>query len=334
MPPEIEAVFASPAGALLIFCLRIVDVSCDTMRVLMAVRGKRFIAGVLGFFQALIWIFAVGTAIRYLDSWMHILGYAAGYAMGTFVGITIERLVAYYGRDLSGAHLPFNFQLVHTAWNAREIAALIGEYEAALPEGGWPNWVLGNHDKPRLATRVGRAQARVAAMLLLTLRGTPTLYYGDEIGMCDVPIAPDQVVDPRELNWPGIGLGRDPCRSPMQWDASTNGGFSTIADQPAIGPVRAWYWMVSMPVRAVVSVCSRIPPFRSRQSSSVSRDHSKLSGTGRSAWSTTAVSRPLRRVRSAAISVTSPRVALISTNWVSTSSSNGTCHAHPRWGSA
>jgi uncharacterized protein YebE (UPF0316 family) len=75
--------------------LRIVDVSCDTMRVLFTVRGKRAVAGVLGFFQALIWIFAVGTAIRYLDSWLHILGYAAGYSAGTMVGITIERAVAY-----------------------------------------------------------------------------------------------------------------------------------------------------------------------------------------------------------------------------------------------
>jgi len=90
-----DALFASPYGALLIFCLRIIDVSCDTMRVLFTVRGKRAIAGVLGFFQALIWIFAVGTAIRHLDSWMHILGYAGGYATGTMVGITIEQAVAY-----------------------------------------------------------------------------------------------------------------------------------------------------------------------------------------------------------------------------------------------
>ncbi|HEX5580520.1 MAG TPA: DUF5698 domain-containing protein [Gemmatimonadaceae bacterium] len=95
MSPEIEAVFASPWGALLIFCLRIVDVSCDTMRVLFAVRGKRTFAGFLGFFQALIWIFAVGTAIKYIDSWLHIIGYAGGYAMGTFVGITIEQAVAF-----------------------------------------------------------------------------------------------------------------------------------------------------------------------------------------------------------------------------------------------
>ena len=95
MTPELDAVFASPIGALVIFCLRIVDVSFDTMRVLLAVRGKRFIAAVLGFFQALIWIFAVATAIRYVDSLWHVLGYAGGYATGTFVGITIERMVAY-----------------------------------------------------------------------------------------------------------------------------------------------------------------------------------------------------------------------------------------------
>jgi alpha-glucosidase len=74
---------------------------------------------------------------------------------------------------------------------------------------------------------VGREQARVAAMLLLTLRGTPTLYYGDEIGMLQVPIAPEQVRDPFEKNVPGIGVGRDGCRTPMQWDATANAGFST-----------------------------------------------------------------------------------------------------------
>lgn len=95
MAIDIGALFASPYGALLIFCLRIVDVSCDTMRVLFAVRGRRGIAATLGFFQALVWIFAVGTAIKHLDSWLHILGYAGGYATGTFVGITIEQAVAY-----------------------------------------------------------------------------------------------------------------------------------------------------------------------------------------------------------------------------------------------
>ena len=92
---SIDAAFAAPTGALLIFCLRIVDVSCDTMRVLFAIRGKRGIAGVLGFVEALVWIFAVGNAVRHLDSWLHVLGYAGGYAAGTIVGISIEKAVAY-----------------------------------------------------------------------------------------------------------------------------------------------------------------------------------------------------------------------------------------------
>ena len=96
-----------------------------------------------------------------------------------------------------------------------------------MPSDAWPNWVLGNHDKPRTASRVGAAQARVAAMLLLTLRGTPTLYYGDEIGMHDVAIPADQVQDPFEKNVPGLGLGRDPVRTPMQWTNTESAGFTT-----------------------------------------------------------------------------------------------------------
>src|SRR6476661_461322 len=90
-----DAIFASPWGALVIFGLRIVDVSCDTMRVIFAIRGKRGIAASLGFIQALVWIVAVGNAVKHLDSVLHILGYAGGYAMGTFVGITIEQAIAY-----------------------------------------------------------------------------------------------------------------------------------------------------------------------------------------------------------------------------------------------
>ena len=141
--------------------------------------------------------------------------------------LPVERLMAYYGASGRGAHLPFNFQLIRLPWKAKEIAAAVERYEALLPSYAWPNWVLGNHDKPRIATRAGAAQARVAAMLLLTLRGTPTMYYGDEIGMTDVPIAPDQVQDPFEKNVPGLGLGRDPGRTPMQWSDAEWGGFTT-----------------------------------------------------------------------------------------------------------
>ena len=142
--------------------------------------------------------------------------------------LPFERLVTYYGEGLSGAHLPFNFSLIETPWNARAIARLIERYEGLLPPGAWPNWVLGNHDRPRIASRLGERQARVAAMLLLTLRGTPTLYYGDEIGLPQAAIPPDRVQDPFERNVPGLGLGRDGCRTPMQWDGSRFAGFSAV----------------------------------------------------------------------------------------------------------
>lgn len=139
--------------------------------------------------------------------------------------LPVERLVAYYGGG-RGVHMPFNFQLIEAPWHAREIDRMIEEYDKLVPEGEWPNWVLGNHDKPRIASRVGRAQSRVAAMMLLTLRGTPTMYYGDELGMEDVPIPSDRVQDPWEKNEPGLGLGRDPQRTPMQWDDSPHASFS------------------------------------------------------------------------------------------------------------
>jgi alpha-glucosidase len=141
--------------------------------------------------------------------------------------LPVERLVAYYGLERPGVHLPFNFQLIHAPWNACEIDRMIVEYDRLVPEDEWPNWVLGNHDQHRIASRIGSAQARVAAMLLLTLRGTPTLYYGDEIGMEDGHIPPERVQDPNEKNQPGLGLGRDPERTPMQWDDSPHAGFTT-----------------------------------------------------------------------------------------------------------
>ena len=92
---NIDALFASPWGALAIFLLRIIDVSCDTMRVIFAIRGKRAVAAALGFVQALVWIFAVGNAVKHLGSILHVLGYAGGYAMGTFVGVSLEQAIAY-----------------------------------------------------------------------------------------------------------------------------------------------------------------------------------------------------------------------------------------------
>jgi alpha-glucosidase len=150
--------------------------------------------------------------------------------------LPVERLVTYYGENGSGAHLPFNFQLLRLPYRAPVLREAVARYERLLPADAWPNWVLGNHDHHRIATRVGPAQARVAAMLLLTLRGTPTLYYGDEIGMRDVPIAPEEVRDPYERNVPGLGLGRDPERTPMRWEPGSGAGFTTGRPWLPLGP--------------------------------------------------------------------------------------------------
>jgi alpha-glucosidase len=167
--------------------------------------------------------------------------------------LPLPDLVQYYGmplkegpaemttpetQELNGANLPFNFHLIQTEWKASAIAEIIRNYERLLPPGGWPNYVLGNHDQPRLASRIGAKQARMAAMLLLTLRGTPTMYYGDELGMEDVALSPAQVRDPAEKNEPGKGRGRDPERAPMLWVNAPNAGFTTPEAMPWL-PIEA-----------------------------------------------------------------------------------------------
>jgi len=140
-----------------------------------------------------------------------------------------DRLARWYGTvDRPQVHLPVNFHLVENTWNAASLRRMIADYEASLPQIGWPNWVHGSHDARRIVARVGEAQARVAAMLLLTLRGTPTLYQGDEIGIGEVMIPPDRVRDPQDLRQPGLGIGRDRSRTPIPWDASAYAGFSTV----------------------------------------------------------------------------------------------------------
>lgn len=156
--------------------------------------------------------------------------------------LATKKQVNYYGRKLDECHLPYNFQLILTPWQAQRVREVVEDYEAILPEGAWPNWVLGNHDQHRIATRVGPDQARVANMLLLTLRGTPTVYYGEEIGLEDVPIPLELVRDPPAVNQPELAdvVGRDPERTPMQWDGSPNAGFAPAGVTPWL-PVAADY---------------------------------------------------------------------------------------------
>lgn len=131
----------------------------------------------------------------------------------------------YYGEHLDEMHMPFNFHLMATQWDALSLRATIEAVLWHVPAGGWTNWTLGNHDEVRLASRLGMANARLAAMLLLALRGTPFLYYGDELGMRDVNIPDALKKDP----WGEAvaHLSRDGARTPMQWTAGEHAGFTT-----------------------------------------------------------------------------------------------------------
>jgi len=139
----------------------------------------------------------------------------------------LSRWVKYYGENGDELQLPFNFRLMGQPWTAEAMRRSVDDLEAALPPFGWPNYVLGNHDQIRLATRFGgQPQARVAAMLLLTLRGTPTVYYGDELGLENGVIPPEKIQDPQGINL-GAHRTRDVSRTPMQWENIAQAGFSS-----------------------------------------------------------------------------------------------------------
>ncbi|SMB92350.1 alpha-amylase family glycosyl hydrolase [Deinococcus hopiensis] len=149
--------------------------------------------------------------------------------------LPVDRLLPYAGtKDTEMVHLPFNFHLIGMPWDAAQVRAFADTYDAAcVLAGAWPNWVLGNHDQHRFKTRVGTQGYRVAQTLLLTLRGTPTVYYGDEIGMENVPVPPEKMVDPAGLQQPDVpAASRDPERTPMQWDSTENAGFAPAGVTP------------------------------------------------------------------------------------------------------
>jgi len=140
----------------------------------------------------------------------------------------IDRIGHFYGnRERPRLHLPLNFALLDSPWDALSLQATIDAYLNAIPAGAWPDWVIGGHDKHRVASRTGQAQARILAMLFLTLPGTPFFFAGDELGAERGEIPKQAVQDPFEKLVPGFGLNRDPERIPMRWDATENNGFTT-----------------------------------------------------------------------------------------------------------
>jgi alpha-glucosidase len=144
--------------------------------------------------------------------------------------LPVERFATYYG-DGDLLDLPTNFRLTFLPFESRPIAAWIKVYDSALAAAGaWPNYSLGNHDSPRVA-RHGEDSARLAAMLLLTLRGTPFMYYGDEIGMPEVNVPAEQRRD-RLFVDPNTDRSRDGSRTPMPWTNAPNAGFCPADAQP------------------------------------------------------------------------------------------------------
>lgn len=121
---------------------------------------------------------------------------------------------------------PFNFEGIHVPYGAESYRDFVGRFTRELGNTLRPYYCFGNHDNSRLRSRVGEEQSRAVALIQLTLAGIPVIYYGDEIGMKDGIITPDQVRDPFELRVPGLGLGRDPARTPMQWSDGLNAGFT------------------------------------------------------------------------------------------------------------
>jgi alpha-glucosidase len=160
-------------------------------------------------------------------------GYSERMAVGEVYLFDPQEVAKYYGRG-DELHLAFNFNFTFSPWSADEFRDRIETFERALPPEAWPDVVLSNHDNSRHASRYddpewGEDRARVAALLLLTLRGTPFLYYGEEIGMRDVPIPAESIQDPLARNV-HPDLGRDPERAPMQWEPGSDAGFGS--DRP------------------------------------------------------------------------------------------------------
>ena len=165
---------------------------------------------------------------RYIEELRHVIDEFEGRMLCGEVQGKTDRIGHFYGSDdRPRMHLPLNFALLDSPWNALSLQAAIDAYLNAIPDEAWPDWVIGGHDKHRVAGKVGQQQARCLAMLVLTLKGTSFFFAGDELGTERGIIPQRAVQDPFEKLVPGYDLNRDPERVPMRWDGSNNGGFTT-----------------------------------------------------------------------------------------------------------
>jgi alpha-glucosidase len=142
-----------------------------------------------------------------------------------------ETVANYLGNGKNALHMAFDFSLIFSRWNARKYYKAIKKWYKHIPSKGWPCHVLSNHDLHRSINRYGLSmdkskKAKVAAVLLLTLKGTPFLYYGEEIGMENIRLKRRDIDDPLGKKFWPIYSGRDQARSPMQWNSRKHAGFT------------------------------------------------------------------------------------------------------------
>lgn len=164
--------------------------------------------------------------------------YPETYAVGETFYAPPQATADYCGDGV--LHATFYFDLLESRWNPGKYRKIIQDWLDAIGRDKWATWVLNNHDTVRSATRFGQGEdderLKVAATLLLTLRGTPFMYYGEEIGMRDIRLKKSEILDPIGRHYWPFYKGRDGCRAPMQWDDSPNAGFSTARPWLPLNP--------------------------------------------------------------------------------------------------
>lgn len=162
-------------------------------------------------------------------------------SIGEIVGQDPRVTASYYGDGNDELHMNFYFDLTHSRWKAGAFRRAVERWERLLPAEAWPAYTFSNHDLVRAISRFGGgresdARARLLAMFLLTLRGTPFIYYGEEIGMKELQLPRRQLRDPVGKKWYPFHRGRDGCRSPMQWEGGAAAGFTAGDPWLPIGP--------------------------------------------------------------------------------------------------
>lgn len=155
---------------------------------------------------------------------------------GFDTSLDVDSYFDFYDRIDTRVAAPFNFIDLYLPWNAQSFRSFIDSFQAGLKPECIPVYTASNHDRSRLATRVGSDAARSAAVLFLTLPGATAMYYGEEIGMEDVVIPDHAVQDIVEKSLGGVGQGRDPERTPMQWSTEQHAGFSAHEPWLPVGP--------------------------------------------------------------------------------------------------